>query len=62
MTVDKSLKAKFLEWLIRVMLIHHHLVHWTEKGADTAICKKEMAIETDCVWILIITAAGPNGR
>ena len=33
-----------------------------ERSAGTAVCKRKKTIETGCMWILIITAAGSNGR
>ena len=62
MTLDKSFTAKL-----------SRLTHWyranassvstlDRKGADTAVLKKKKTVETGCMWILIITAAGPNGR
>ena len=32
-----------------------------ERAADTAVCKNKKTVGTGCMWILIITAAGPNG-
>ena len=47
-----------LEWLIRTMLIYHQLIRWIEEVQDTAVRKKKKTIETDCMWIQIITAVG----
>ena len=32
-----------------------------DRSADPAFCQKNKTIETGCMWILIITAAGPKG-
>ena len=32
------------------------------RGADMAVRKNKKTVETGCMWIIIITAAGPNRR
>ena len=62
MTLDKSLKAKLSR------MIHSYRANISSvsmldgRGADTVVRKKKKMVETGCMWILIISAAGPNGR
>ena len=41
--------------------MYYQLVRWTERGADTAVRRKKKTVETGCVWVVMITAAGHNG-
>ena len=61
MTLDKSLTAQLSQMThsYRIEYITSQYVG-RKRGADTAVCKKKKTIETGCMWILIITAAGPN--
>ena len=52
MTMDKSLQAKFSRMSQYI----------GRRGADTAVCKKKKTIDTNRMWIRIITAASPNWR
>ena len=59
MTLDKSLTAM----LSQMTHSYRTLVSTLDgRGADTAVCKKKKTVETDCMWIQIITAVGPNRR
>ena len=62
MTLDKSLRAT-LSRMTHLYSAHISYVSTLDgRGADTAVRKKKKAVETDSMWILIITAAGPNWR
>ena len=61
MILDKSLTAK-LSRITRSYRTKASSVSTLDgRDADTAVCKKKKPVETGCMWILIITAAGPNG-
>ena len=62
MTLDKSLRVKLSRMTYSRRPNPSSVSTLAERGADTAVCKKEKTAETGCIWILIITAAGPNGR
>ena len=61
MTMDKSLKAKLSR------MTHSYCVNISSvstvdgRGADIVVRKKKKMVETGCMWVLIITVAGPNG-
>ena len=60
MTLDKSLQAKLSRMTHSYRANASAVSTLDERGAGTAICKKKKTVETGCMWILIITAAGPN--
>ena len=62
MTLDKSLTTKLFRMTHSCRANASSISMLDRRGADTALCKKKKAVETGCMWILIITAAGPNGR
>ena len=61
MTLDKSLTAHLSRMNHSCRANALSVSTLDGRGADTAVCKKKKTIETGCMWILIITAAGPNG-
>ena len=62
MTLDKLLKDK-LSRVAHSYRANASSVSTLEgRDADTAVRKKKTAAETGCMWILLITVAGPNGR
>ena len=59
MTLDKSLTVK----LSRITHSYRASASTLDgRGTDTAVCNKKKTVETGYMWILIIAAAGPNGR
>ena len=62
MTLDKSLTAKLFRMTHSYRANVPSVSRLDGRDADTAVCKKKKTIETDCMWILIITAVGPKGR
>ena len=63
MTLDKSSLTVKLSQITHSCCANASSVSTLDgRGADTASCKKKKAIETGCIWILTITAAGPNER
>ena len=61
MSLDKSLTARLSPMTHSCRANASSVSTLDGSGADTAVCKKKKTVETDCMWILIITAAGPNG-
>ena len=62
MTLDKSLTGK-LSRITHLCRANASSVSTLDgRGAAIAVLTKKKTVETDCMWILIITAAGPNGR
>ena len=62
MILDKPLTAK-LSRMTHSCCANISSVSTLEgRGADTTVRKKKNTVETGCIWILIITAAGPNGQ
>ena len=61
LTLDKSLTANLyrIPHLCRTNALSVSTLDG--RGADIAVCKKKKSVETGCVWILIITAAIPDG-
>ena len=62
MILVKSLKAKLSRMTHSCRAKASSVSTLNRRGADTAVHKKKKTVETCCIWILIITAAGPNGR
>ena len=61
MTLDKSLMAKLSRMTHSYRANVSSISMLDGRGADTAVRKKKKTEETDCMWILIITAADLNG-
>ena len=61
MTLDKSLTAKLSRMTHCYRANASSVSTLDERGAETAILKMKKTVETGCMFILIITAAGPNG-
>ena len=62
MTLNKSLTAK-LSRMTHSYRANASLVSTLDRRSpDSAVRKNKKTEETGCMWILIITAAGPNGR
>ena len=62
MALDKFLTVK-LSRMIRSSLANASSVSTLdERDVDTAVCEKKKTVETGCMWILIITGTGSNGR
>ena len=62
MTLDKSLTAKLSRMTHSYRANASSASMLNGRGADTAVHKKKKTVETGCMWIIIITAAGSNGR
>ena len=62
MTLDKSLMAKLSRMTHSYRANEPSDSTLDGMGADTVVCEKKKTIETDCMWIIVITAAGPNRR
>ena len=62
MTLDKSLTAKLSRMTHSYRANASSVSTLEGRGADTTVRKKKKTVETGCMWILIITAAGPNER
>ena len=62
MTLDKPLTAKLSRMTHSYRANLSSISTLDGRSADTAVCKKKKMIETGYMWIVIITAAGPNGR
>ena len=62
MTLGKSLTSKLSRMTYSYRTNALSVTTLDGKGADTAVGKKKKTIETGCMWILIITVAGLNGR
>ena len=58
---NRKLKATCLS-CFGLVLLSSLVSTLDEMSADVATRKKKKTVETSCMWILIITAAGPNGR
>ena len=61
MTLDKSLTAKLSQMTHSYRANILSVSTLDGKGTDTVVCKKKKTTETGSMWILIITAAVPNG-
>ena len=61
MTLDKSLTANLSRMTHSCRANASSVSTLEGRGTDTAFCKKKKTIETGCMWILMITAAGPTG-
>ena len=61
MTLDKSLTAKLSRMTDSYSANISSVSMLDGRNADTAVRKKNETIETDCMWILVIIVAGPNG-
>ena len=61
MTLDKSLTAKWSRMTHSYRPNVSSVSMLDGKGADTAVCKKKMTVKTDCMQVLIITAADLSG-
>ena len=62
MTLDKSIMAKLSRMTHSCRANAPSISTLDGRGADTPVCKKKKLVETGCMWILIITVTGPNGR
>ena len=60
--LDKSLTAKLSRMTHSYRANALSVSTLNGRGADTAVRKKKKTIETGCMWILTITAAGPKRR
>ena len=61
MTLDKSLTTKLSRMAHSYRANASSVSMLDRRGANIAVCKKKKTIETDSMWILIITAAKSNG-
>ena len=62
MTLDRSLTANLSRMTHSYRANAPSVSMLDGRGADTAVCKKKKIVETNCMWTLIITAAGANRR
>ena len=62
MTLDKSFTAKLSRMSHSYRANVSSVSTLDGRGADTAVRKKKKMAETGCMWILILVAAGSNGR
>ena len=62
MTLDKSLTSKLSRMTHSCRANASSVSTLDGRDVDTVVCKKKKTVETGCMWILIITAADPNGR
>ena len=62
MILDKSRTAKLSRMTHSCRANASSVSTLNGRGAASAIRNKKKMVKTGCMWILIITAAGPNGR
>ena len=62
MTLDKLFTAKLSRMTHSYSVNALSVSTLDGRSADTGVYKKKKTVETGCMWILIITVAGPNGR
>ena len=60
MTLDKSLTAKLSRMTHPYRASISPVNTLDGRGADIVVRKKKKKVDTGCMWILIITAVGPN--
>ena len=60
MILDKSFTDKFSRMTHSCRANAPSVSTLDGRGADIAVCKKKKTVEADCMWILIIIAAGFN--
>ena len=58
MILDKSLTAKLSRMTHSCRANASSVGTLDGRGADTVVCTEKKTVETGCMWILIITAAG----
>ena len=62
MTLDKSLMGKLSPMTHSYQSNASSVSTLGGRSTDIPVCKKKKLVETGCMWILIITVAGINGR
>ena len=62
MKLDKSLTAKLSRMTHSYCANASSVSTLDERGEDTEVCKRKKTTQTGCMWILLITASGFNGR